>query len=195
VLKDMASRNSLIALSIIVIALIGVVVYYYYTSPSGKQEANTPSVGSQYKGKLSCKGDQVMLEDGIYVYTKSGIEKISLKQLADLKGKHILMLFYNNQCPHCRAFEPTWCQLVSNSNVSEKFYMVKVVCDWFTAACTSQDSMALFGNMRVTVSPTLVIAKASGNSITGIEMLVPGDPVNFTYTDLANYLLSYSTGS
>ncbi len=191
----MKSKNSLIALAVLAVALVGIAGYYYYASSPGSQSSKAPHVEAKYNGNLTCNGDHVMLEDGIYVYTTKGIEKISLKQLAGLEGKPILMLFYNNQCPHCRAFEPTWCQLVSNPNVSKKFYMVKVVCDWFTTACTDQDSMTLFYNMKVTVSPTMVIAKAGGNSITGVEMLVPGDPVNFTYTDLAKYLSSYSLGS
>ncbi|MCE4614323.1 MAG: protein disulfide isomerase family protein [Desulfurococcales archaeon] len=189
----MTSKNGLIVIIILFIVILGGAVYYLQQSNNGAGgETSTTTQVTQTQGNLSCKGDQIMLDDGVYIYTSKGITKTSLGKIAELKDKPIIMLFYNNQCPHCRDFDPTWCQLVETSSLSSRYYMVKVVCDWFTTACTSQDAQLLFTNMGVRVSPTMVIAKASGKSITGIRMLVPGDPVGFTYKDLLDYLSNYT---
>ncbi len=185
------SKTSLITITVLLLAVLGVVAYYLQFN-SGTSGGMTTTQVTQKQENLSCKGDQIMLDDGVYLYTTNGIVKTSLSKVAELKDKPIVMLFYNNQCPHCRDFDPTWCQLVENPNVSSKYYMVKVVCDWFTAACTSEDARLLFSNMDVRASPTIIIAKASGNSITGVQMLVPGEPVSFAYGDLLNYLLTYT---
>ena len=187
----MTSKTSLIVITILLLIVLGGVVYYLRTSSGAGGETTSTQV-TQVQENLSCKGDQIMLDNGVYIYTSKGITRTSLSKIAGLKGKPIVMLFYNNQCPHCREFDPTWCQLVENPQISSKYYMVKVVCDWFTAACTSDDARLLFSNMGVRASPTIIIAEASGKSITGVQMLLPGDPVPFTYKDLSNYLLNYT---
>lgn len=187
----MTSKTSLIVITVLLLIVLGGVVYYLQTG-SGAGGVTTNTQVSQSQENLSCKGDEIMLENGVYIYTSKGITRTSLSKIAELKSKPIVMLFYNNQCPHCREFDPTWCQLVENPKVSSKYYMIKVVCDWFTAACTSDDARLLFSNMGIRASPTIIIAKANGKSITGVQMLIPGEPVSFTYKDLLNYLLNYT---
>ncbi len=181
----------MIVVLIVFAALLGI-VYYFAIGNNTNNESNVPIRATPIPGStnLTCRGDSITLENGVYVYTENGIKKVDLQYIANLKGKPIVMLFYNNGCPHCREFEPTWCKLVQDNDISSRYYMVKVVCDWFTTACTSKDALALFSNMHIDSSPTIILARSDGKKITGYKALLPGDPVDFDYGSLHEYLVN-----
>ena len=68
-----------------------------------------------------------------------------------------LVYFKNLECPHCKAFNPTWDEYVKKYSQKDNVIPVIISCTWFTQQCSEPNARASFIAYRVPFTPALLV--------------------------------------